>query len=182
MVKKRGHGRSLLHRPVVIPGREEQAALLACAKDGDVKSRNALIERNMPFLLKIASRFLKSHRYSCHVGIDDLAHAGALGFMHAVRTYSAKKTTGKFTSYAYYWAYHYMQECAHDSLLFKVPWGTLLMVKQGRGRPRTRLAVARFTPLSIRGSFVAYSRELPPDEQAILNEELAILQAPGVSA
>lgn len=108
---------SLLRKPVEIPARQEEDALLRSAQQGDTAARNELIQRHMPAILNASRR----HHQPYFFGDDDLAHECVLGMCHAIRKFDERKTTGRFLSYAWLWMRSYMQRGIERGSLMPIP-------------------------------------------------------------
>lgn len=73
---------------------EETSSLIAKAKNGDIESKQKLIEENSPLIKSIIRRYKNKG-----VEYDDLYQLGSLGFVKAINNYSAEFGV-KFSTYA----------------------------------------------------------------------------------
>ena len=133
--------RSDLRKPVVLLTPDEEHDLLIRAQAGDIVARNELIERNIPFLLFVATR---RHRACRHrVDRDDLAHAGCIGFIRAIEKFKIGR--GRLITYAQHWVRSAIDDAIDQAALLRIPRSTL--EKINRGEPvqlSTALAVKFF--------------------------------------
>jgi RNA polymerase primary sigma factor len=74
--------------------RKEEQALLAAAHAGDINARNTLVERNLPFAVQYARKFINTK-----VDLADLISAAHLGLINAVEKYNPSSSV-KFITYA----------------------------------------------------------------------------------
>lgn len=74
--------------------RKEEQELLAAAHAGDLDARNTLVERNLPFAIQYARRFINTK-----VDFADLVSAAHLGLISAVEKYNPTSSV-KFITYA----------------------------------------------------------------------------------
>lgn len=72
---------------------KETLELIRLAKQGDIKARNELIERNIKIVYKI------NHMYG---NTEDGLHEGILAFCHAIEKFDESKNV-KLSSYAFRW-------------------------------------------------------------------------------
>ena len=93
---------------IVLTHAEEQEAIVK-AQQGDTDARNMLVERHMPFVIKVARRVHQrmSSDYAVSFDIDDLAQSGAIGFMRGIEKYEFNLGANLIT-YAMHWVSHYM--------------------------------------------------------------------------
>ena len=73
---------------------EETSILLEMAKNGDVSSKEKLIEENSPLIKSIVKRYKNKG-----VEYDDLYQLGSMGFVKAINNFSAEFGV-KFSTYA----------------------------------------------------------------------------------
>ena len=76
-------------------------------KQGNRAALDALIENNLPFVRREASRLAEQFR--CYPLIDDLVQEGALGLIEAAGQFDPKKET-RFLTYAVYWVKKRMRD------------------------------------------------------------------------
>ncbi len=74
--------------------RKEEQTLLAAAHAGDLDARNTLVERNLPFAIQYARKFINTK-----VDFEDLVSAAHLGLITAVEKYNPTSSV-KFITYA----------------------------------------------------------------------------------
>lgn len=86
----------------------EEAILSKRIQDGDMDSRDKLIEANLRFVVSIAKAYRKSG-----VSFQDLISAGNMGLIKAAEKFDWRKGV-KFISYAVWWIRQSIQECIQD--------------------------------------------------------------------
>ena len=126
--------RSDLRKPVVLLTADEEHDLIIRAQAGDIAVQNELIERNIPFLLFVATR---RHRACRHrVDRDDLAHAGCLGFIRAIEKFEIGR--GRLITYAQHRVRSAIDEAIDQASLLRIPSSTLEKINRGEAvRPST---------------------------------------------
>lgn len=165
---------SLLNRETSIPTDEDDKQLIIAAQSGSIESRNELIMRHMPFILRFAQGQVKNRRF---VKRDDLAHVCVLGMIHAIRKYDFSKAKGKFITYAAWWMRSYISAALDKYSLYRLPNGTLQNNERGKNSAKTRLAIANYQEMTgWSDTYNPVSKQLSPVDQAIFNEELALCQ------
>jgi RNA polymerase sigma factor (sigma-70 family) len=156
---------SLLNRETTIPTKEEDNRLIAAAQNGDIESRNELIMRHLPFIIKFAQGQVKERRF---IKRDDLAHVCVLAMIHAIRKYDFVKAKGRFITYAARWMRSYITVALDQYSLYRLPLGTL----QNSNSPETRRAIEYYSEMTgWSDTYNPVSNQLSPLEQAIFNEE-----------
>lgn len=84
---------------------DEELVLAKKIQDGDIESRNKLIEANLRFVISIAKAYRKSG-----VPFQDLISSGNIGLIKAAEKFDWRKGV-KFISYAVWWIRQSIQEC-----------------------------------------------------------------------
>jgi RNA polymerase primary sigma factor len=74
--------------------RKEEQELIKAAHAGDLQARNTLVERNLPFAIQYARKFINTK-----VDFEDLVSAAHLGLINAVEKYNPTSSV-KFITYA----------------------------------------------------------------------------------
>lgn len=135
---------SLVLRPVSIPTFEEDVQLIQKAQQGSVEARNELIERHMPFVVKIAKEHF-AFRRPYHLELDDLIQACVFGMDRAISKYDYEKSRGRFIGYAKHWIRHFMDTEIHFTKAYRIPSSVEFAYKKGKVKTKkTRDAVERF--------------------------------------
>ena len=87
-----------IHHPRYSPiSREEERTLLVAAKDGDIKSREKLIQANLRFVAGVARRYVQPP-----FAIDELIDEGVIGLNHAINLMDMSRGA-KLISFAVWW-------------------------------------------------------------------------------
>ena len=84
--------------------------LCALARDGDIETRNRLIENNFLFIQKKAYELIEQYK-DCRLDVDNLIQEGCLGLLEAVGRFDPERGT-KFLTYAVHWVRKFMLEAA----------------------------------------------------------------------
>ncbi len=100
------------------PNKEEEYALIRLAKTGDERARNLLIECNIPFIKRIASRY---RRNSKKWSVDDLLNEGIFGYVHAIHKFDFERNL-RLTTYATAWVFQSINRFAlNNGSIIRVP-------------------------------------------------------------
>ncbi len=100
--------------------REEENALAVKARDGDQDAMNKLLQANLKFVVKIASKYQNRG-----LTLSELISEGNLGLIRAIQKFDPDKNI-KLISYAIWWIKQkIMQAVAERSSLIKVPLGKI---------------------------------------------------------
>lgn len=174
---------SLLRIPVQIPTHEEDLKLISRAQAGSIDARNELIMRHMPAIIQFAGLRHKIHGSPRHIEVEDLIHVGVFGMIHAIRKYDISKAHGRFIVYARYWLRSYMTKAVNTNRLWYVPESTRFAYEHGKlHNPATQRAVMYFNYMGkLKDSTRAVDNKLSPEEEAIFNEELLLIQRGGIN-
>ena len=73
--------------------KEEESLMFERMRDGDLKARDVIIERN----LRLVSHIIKKY-YASYAGVDDLLSIGSLGLIKAVDSFKSEYGT-RFATY-----------------------------------------------------------------------------------
>lgn len=91
--------------------------LILKAQKGDIYARNLIIERNVPFIQKIASKSIQSTALSK----SDLVQEGILGLITAIEKFDIK-VGAKFSTYASWWVKQAMfKAISEQSYAYNIP-------------------------------------------------------------
>jgi RNA polymerase sigma factor (sigma-70 family) len=101
---------------------EQENALVADAKSGDLDAQQQLLLLHEPFLRHVAGRFASR---SSQLDFDDLLMAARYGLLHAVTKFDPDRVSprtgkrSKFITYAGHWVYQYVRvEVSKGSLIW----------------------------------------------------------------
>lgn len=93
--------------------REDERDLALRCRRGDVRAREELVKRNLPFVVAIAKKSMGRG-----ARLDDLVQEGNIGLLKAVEKFDTGKGT-RFSTYAIWWIRAYIQKYlkeAHSSV------------------------------------------------------------------
>jgi len=88
---------------------EEERALGIKAYKGDRAAQKKLIEANLRFVMKVASK------YTYYMELEDLINEGNLGLMHAATKYNPESNNNRFNTYAVWWITAYIQKAIRET-------------------------------------------------------------------
>jgi len=146
---------------ITIPTAEEERDLLRRAKAGDTEARKELVWRNMPLVIKEASRMVRNHNSVSSDKVDILQSAlseGSMGLCRAIAAFDLSRGN-KFSTYAMW----HIKESIRRALVFDKN-----SVKPIRTLERSRDVKINITMLSFIEDFDK-EHEVDGDE---INEEL----------
>jgi RNA polymerase primary sigma factor len=89
--------------------REMEVALARRARKGDAKARQKLVLCNLPLVVSVAKKFVRSG-----ARLDDLIQEGNIGLLKAIEHYDPRKGT-RFATYAVWWIRAYIQRFVKDT-------------------------------------------------------------------
>lgn len=74
---------------------EEEARLIAAAQSGDTTAEDALVQRNVGLVYRVARRYGKASQ-------DDMVQEGFLGLLHGIRKFDLSRNV-RLSTYCYHW-------------------------------------------------------------------------------
>ena len=129
------------YKPVT---RDEERELVALAKAGCNRSRNKLLNSQLPFIIKLANTY---HVKNTRVSVCDLVSAGSIGFMEALDKYDATEGTRLYT-YMYFPVKDAIRDTSVDSHAIRVP-RNLSKSRKATEQEKAELGVERIEAVII---------------------------------
>lgn len=105
--------------------REEERELVTKAQAGDEKAMNKLIESNLKFVVKVASKFQGKG-----LSLSELISEGNLGLIKAIKRFDLSKET-KLITYAVWWIQQSIQYAIYEkNRLIRIPAKTITTISK----------------------------------------------------
>ncbi len=98
--------------PTALLTAEEERALALRIQAGDQAARTRLIEANLRFVVRIATRYCPV--LPTGMELDDLVQEGTLGLMRAVDKFRPHEHGTRFTTYAFAWVHQAINRALND--------------------------------------------------------------------
>ena len=164
--------------------REEEVALFKSAKAGDEEARQALVQANLRFVVRVARGY-----HDCGLSLIELISEGNLGLLEAVQRFD--ETRGfKFITYAVWWIRQaILRALAEHGKIARPPLSRVsdrqkvekeaALLAQQLGRAPTVEEIAAcvdFSAERIRNAFEMGQPDLPLDAPAFADGEVTFAQ------
>jgi len=118
-----------------ILSREEERGLVTKAQSGDEKAMNKLIESNLKFVVKVASKFQGKG-----LSLSELISEGNLGLIKAIKRFDLSRET-KLITYAVWWIQQSIQYAIYEkNRLIRIPAKTITTISKIRDARRKHRA------------------------------------------
>lgn len=105
--------------------REEERVLIKKAQSGDEKAMNKLIESNLKFVVKVASKFQGKG-----LSLSELISEGNMGLIKAIKRFDLSKNT-KLITYAVWWIQQSIQYAIYEkNRLIRIPAKTITTISK----------------------------------------------------
>ncbi len=118
-----------------ILSREEERELVTKAQSGDEKAMNKLIESNLKFVVKVASKFQGKG-----LSLSELISEGNLGLIKAIKRFDLSRET-KLITYAVWWIQQSIQYAIYEkNRLIRIPAKTITTISKIRDARRKHRA------------------------------------------
>ena len=115
--------------------REEERELVKKAQSGDEKAMNKLIESNLKFVVKVASKFQGKG-----LSLSELISEGNLGLIKAIKRFDLSRET-KLITYAVWWIQQSIQYAIYEkNRLIRIPAKTITTISKIRDARRKHRA------------------------------------------